>query len=68
MLEKSTSIKRPLFGLFGLSCLVKQNQPDEPDRPEKPDRPGLSQTCGPATFWRAHIVFPQPAKSPVGVI
>ena len=42
-----------------LVCLVERNEPDRPEKPDEPERPDLSQTCGPSTLWRAHIVFPQ---------
>ena len=61
MLGKSASIRRPLFGLSGLSGLLvernypdesnKPNKPDKPDKPEKPNKPdrlGLPKRIGAA--------------------
>jgi hypothetical protein len=40
MLKKPASIRRPLFGLSGLSgFLVEQNYSDEPNQPDKQNKP-----------------------------
>jgi len=51
MLKKTAGIRRPLFGLSGLSgYLVRRNQAHEPNQPDRPD---LSHTCWASKFLRA---------------